>query len=59
MPFSATEIEKFLASIQPFKALDKTDIGQPAFKVTEKTFAKGETVYNEGEVADSVWRGNR
>lgn len=55
MAFSTDDIEKFLASIQPFKALEKNDVRQLSFKATEKTFAKTETIYNEGEVADSAW----
>ncbi|MBI4055359.1 MAG: Crp/Fnr family transcriptional regulator [Elusimicrobia bacterium] len=55
MPSSLSEIQKFLASIQPFKKLPQEDLRGLSRVVREKSFSKGETVYNEGEVADSVW----
>ncbi|MBI4063874.1 MAG: Crp/Fnr family transcriptional regulator [Elusimicrobia bacterium] len=55
MPLSLREIEKYLASIQPFKALDKSDLSQLAGRTSEKVYAKGEAIYNEGDTADSAW----
>lgn len=55
MSLSDAEIHKFLSSVEPFKALSVEDLGQVARSARAKSFSKGETVYNEGETADSVW----
>ncbi|MBI2069641.1 MAG: Crp/Fnr family transcriptional regulator [Elusimicrobia bacterium] len=55
MAFSRADILKFLTSIEPFRSLEKKDLETIADAVREKTFGKGETVFNEGETADSVW----
>lgn len=52
---SESEIEKFLASVQPFKSLDKKDLHEIVSKTAAKTFSKEESIFNEGESADSVW----
>src|SRR3989338_7312801 len=55
MSFSNADVEKFLASVQPFKSLDKKDLKEIVSKTIEKTFSKEETVFNEGDIADSIW----
>lgn len=50
-----TEIQKFLSSIQPFKALSTGGLKDIASKTREKVFSKEETIFNEGDPADSVW----
>lgn len=52
---SLAEISKYLASIEPFKRLPKEDLGKLAGVTREKAYKKGETVFQEGELADSVW----
>ena len=49
------EIQKFLGSIEPFKALALDDLSEIASKTREKEFSKEETIFNEGDPADSVW----
>lgn len=55
MNLLGSEIEKFLAAIQPFKSLDRKDLKEIVRKTTEKTFSKEEIIFNEGDIADSVW----
>ncbi len=55
MSFTATELEKFFASIEPFKSLEKKELKEIASKATEKSFRKEETIFQEGEPAESVW----
>jgi len=50
-----SEYEKFLASTSPFDALPPADIKTLAYAVREKDFRKGETIFAEGDAADSVW----
>ena len=49
------KIQKFLGSIEPFKSLSPGDLRDIASKTREKTFQKDEAIYNEGDIADSVW----
>jgi CRP/FNR family transcriptional regulator, nitrogen oxide reductase regulator len=49
------EIETFLSSIAPFKALAPAEVKHVASVARPAKFAKDETVYNEGDPADSVW----
>lgn len=55
MALSEAEVRRFLGSIQPFQALSPEDLRRLASTAKMQSFSKSETVYNEGEVADSVW----
>jgi len=55
MSLSTLEIKAFLGSIEPFKSLSKEDLQKLASVTREKSYAKDDVVYSEGEVADSVW----
>ena len=55
MNLLGTEIQKFFGSIEPFKALPPGDLREIASKAREKVFSKEETIFNEGDPADSVW----
>lgn len=52
---SPAEIETFLSRVEPFKSLSAIDREQLIRRVREKSFSRGETLYEEGEEADSVW----
>jgi CRP-like cAMP-binding protein len=49
------EIEKFLGGIEPFRAMSLEEVRQISFRVREHSFRKGETIFTEGDPADSVW----
>ena len=55
MSLSEIEVQQFLASIQPFKALPTDDLRRVAGAARAQSFSKGETIYTEGDPADSVW----
>ena len=55
MSLPGTEVAKFLGSIQPFKSLNASDLKAIVPKTTVKSFSKGETIFSEGEKANSVW----
>ena len=55
MSLSRNEIEKFLASIQPFSSLAVQDLKVIVSKTAEESFSKEDTIFNEGDSADSVW----
>ncbi len=55
MSAASSDILKFLTHIQPFKSLSPADIKAVASHAREKSFAKEDTIYNEGDPADSVW----
>lgn len=55
MALSAGEILKFYGGIEPFKSLSPQDLRQIVSQTRERSFSRGETVYNEGDPADSVW----
>ena len=47
--------KQFLAQTHPFKVLPGAELtGWPAMRVS-KRYDKGETIYSEGDPADSVW----
>lgn len=52
---AAAELLRFLASVQPFQALPPEDLRRVAASARLQAFAKGETIYSEGDPADSVW----
>lgn len=53
---AATErIKAFLASIEPFKSLSPRSLALLTAAAKLKTYAKGDTIYGEGEKADGVW----
>jgi len=52
---TATTIDYFLAKLPVFKDLPKAVRWRVAQAAREKAFAKGETVFKEGEQADAVW----
>lgn len=52
---TAQNLGRFLSNVNPFQALPAKDLARLAALATEKTFAKGEMIYNEGDPADSVW----
>ncbi len=47
--------QKFLASVAPFKGLAPAELRALAYGVREMVFGKGETIFMEGDAADSVW----
>lgn len=55
MNLSNAAIRNFLAATPPFKTLSPAELGQVATSVREKSFSKGDTIFNEGEPADSTW----
>jgi CRP/FNR family transcriptional regulator len=55
MSSSSAELFKFLSSIEPFKSLGPDDLRRVSSTAREKDFSRGETIFNEGEDADSVW----
>ena len=55
MALHPAEILKFLSSIQPFKELSTEDLRKVSSLAKEYQFTKGQTIYSEGERADSVW----
>lgn len=46
---------QFLSQISPFKALPANEITRLAQRLRNRTIEKGETIYSEGDPADSVW----
>lgn len=55
MGSGAGDIQRYLASIGPFKLLAPQELMFLASSAKMKTFAKGETLYAEGDGADGVW----
>src|ERR1019366_2653122 len=45
----------FLGQVNPFKSLPPAELDRLGTLATEKTYSKGETIYSEGDSADSVW----
>lgn len=52
MPSPASQ---FLSQIPPFKTLPSTELGRIADRLRARSFGKSETIYSEGDPADSVW----
>ena len=47
--------KQFLAQTHPFKVLPGAELDRLAARAQLKTYDKGETIYSEGDPADSVW----
>src|SRR5687767_6657524 len=52
---SSNDLRRFLSQVNPFRVLPATEMDRLLTLAQEKTYAKGETVYAEGDSADSVW----
>lgn len=50
-----TDLRKFLAQVDPFRALPAKELDRLITLTQEKHFDKGETIFSEGDPADSVW----
>lgn len=48
-------MERFLASVEPFKRLSVSEQRRLADAVQEQRYAKGETIFREGQASDAVW----
>ena len=48
-------LRQFLSQVSPFLALPPKELDRLVSLSTTKTFDKGETIYTEGDPADSVW----
>ena len=48
-------MDQFLVSLEPFKRLPTVEQKRLAEVAREKRYAKGETIYREGEPCDAVW----
>ncbi len=46
---------QFLSSIAPFRGLPRVELERLAQRLRRRSYEKGETVYSEGDSADSVW----
>jgi CRP-like cAMP-binding protein len=55
MPDKSPTLRSFLGQVSPFSALPSKELDRLVGLTTEKSIAKGETIYSEGEPADSVW----
>jgi len=51
----ALNIKKFLSQTNPFKVLPESETGRLAERVQLHSFSRGQTIYAEGDPADSVW----
>src|SRR5438477_2098150 len=47
--------KKVLSEISPFKVLPSVELDRISQRLQTKTYDKGETIYSEGDPADSVW----
>jgi CRP-like cAMP-binding protein len=50
-----SDIKRFLTQVSPFNAIPPAELDRLVQLSTAKNIAKGETIYSEGEAADSVW----
>jgi CRP-like cAMP-binding protein len=48
-------MKQFLSQMDPFRVLPPKELDRLAGLTTVKTYDKGESIYNEGDAADSVW----
>lgn len=55
MGITPAEIKRFYRSIQPFKHLSDDELNQITAKTKVTSLVKEETVFNEGDPANSVW----
>jgi CRP/FNR family transcriptional regulator len=51
----AVNAKQFLSQINPFKVLPSAELDRLVSRTQDQAFGKGETVYSEGDDADSVW----
>lgn len=51
----STSTKDFLATAEPFKRLSPDELHRVAHLAQTVTHSKGETIFSEGEPADSVW----
>lgn len=52
---SPQALRQFLSQVDPFRALPPKELDRLVSLATVKTYEKGETIYAEGDFADSVW----
>jgi CRP/FNR family transcriptional regulator, nitrogen oxide reductase regulator len=52
---TVSAIKQFLSQTPPFKVLPPLELERMASRIQSKTYDKGETIYSEGDPADSVW----
>ena len=59
MPFPHTlfpsAMERFLAAVEPFKRLSPAERARVEQAATERRYAKGETIFREGQPSEAVW----
>lgn len=55
MPSPPVSLQQFLSQVSPFKTLPLPELNLLVSLVREKQYEKGETIYTEGDPADSVW----
>ena len=55
MSLSQSQIAEFLSATTPFNELSQADLLAISSKARECRYARGETIFNEGDLADSVW----
>lgn len=48
-------VRHFLSQTHPFEVLPPADLTRLASRVQTRSYGKGETIYSEGDAADSVW----
>src|SRR5579864_889401 len=51
----ANTTKGFLSRVSPFNALPAQELERIAQRLRSKTYGNGETIYTEGDSADSVW----
>lgn len=52
---SFSALRQFLSQVDPFRSLPSKELDRLVSLANTKTYAKGETIYSEGDTADSVW----
>src|SRR4051812_21400984 len=53
MPTSS--MRQFMAGVSPFNAIPVKELDRMVMLSQEKSYKKGETIFAEGDTADSVW----
>src|SRR5690349_3410211 len=48
-------MQKFLSQVSPFRVLPAKELERLAALAQPKRYGKGETIFSEGDPADSVW----
>jgi CRP-like cAMP-binding protein len=51
----ALALRRFISQVDPFRALPPVELDRLIGLTQQKTYGKGETIYSEGDPADSVW----